>query len=95
VLLNGPTRQLEGLPAPFPRLLPVPALSREKTGHRIKMQKVDAVTGDTVDADEIVKGYKAGAGFIEITEWDRGPMAKPACPRRKEREIAPWWRPPL
>jgi hypothetical protein len=30
------------------------------TGHRIKMQKVDAATGDVVDADEIVKGYKAG-----------------------------------
>ena len=30
------------------------------TGHRIKMQKVDAATGEVVDADEIVKGYKAG-----------------------------------
>ena len=32
------------------------------TGHRIKMQKVDADTGEVVEADEIVKGYKAGDG---------------------------------
>jgi DNA end-binding protein Ku len=38
------------------------------TGHRIKMQKVDA--GDVVEADEIVKGYKAGDGYIEITDED-------------------------
>jgi DNA end-binding protein Ku len=37
---------------------------------RIKMQKVDAETGDVVEADEIVKGYKAGDGYIEITEQD-------------------------
>jgi DNA end-binding protein Ku len=42
----------------------------KKTGHRIKMQKVDAETGDVVEADEIVKGYKAGDGYIEITEED-------------------------
>jgi DNA end-binding protein Ku len=40
------------------------------TGHRIKMQKVDAETGDVVEADEIVKGYKAGDGYIEITDKD-------------------------
>jgi DNA end-binding protein Ku len=40
------------------------------TGHRIKMQKVDAATGDVVDADEIVKGYKADDGYIEITDED-------------------------
>jgi DNA end-binding protein Ku len=40
------------------------------TGHRIKMQKVDAETGDVVEADEIVKGYKAGDGYIEITDED-------------------------
>jgi DNA end-binding protein Ku len=42
----------------------------KKTGHRIKMQKVDAETGDIVDGDEIVKGYKAGDGYIEITDED-------------------------
>jgi DNA end-binding protein Ku len=40
------------------------------TGHRIKMQKVDAETGELVEADEIVKGYKAGDGYIEITDED-------------------------
>jgi hypothetical protein len=34
------------------------------------MQKVDAETGDVVEADEIVKGYKAGDGYIEITDED-------------------------
>jgi DNA end-binding protein Ku len=40
------------------------------TGHRIKMQRVDAETGDVVEADDIVKGYKAGDGYIEITDED-------------------------
>jgi hypothetical protein len=30
----------------------------------------DAETGVVVDADEIVKGYKAGEGYIEITDED-------------------------
>jgi DNA end-binding protein Ku len=42
----------------------------KKTGNRIKMQKVDAETGDVVDSDKIVKGYNAGDGYIEITEED-------------------------
>jgi DNA end-binding protein Ku len=58
--------QLERVPTPFPR----PATSdaekvrfnqiNEATGHRIKMQKVDAETGEVVDTGEIVEGYKAG-----------------------------------
>jgi DNA end-binding protein Ku len=40
------------------------------TGHRIKMQKVDDETGDVVDNDGIVKGYKSGNGYIEITDDD-------------------------
>src|SRR3984893_1604608 len=40
------------------------------TGHRIKIQRVDAETGDVVEADEIVKGYKAGDGYIESTDED-------------------------
>jgi DNA end-binding protein Ku len=34
------------------------------------MQKFDAETGDVVDADAIVKGYRAGGGYIEITDED-------------------------
>jgi DNA end-binding protein Ku len=41
-----------------------------KTGHRIKMQKVDAESGDPVENDDIVKGYKTADGYIEITEQD-------------------------
>jgi len=38
-----------------------------KTGHRIKYLKVDAETGDEVDADDIMKGYKVDADtYIEI-----------------------------
>jgi hypothetical protein len=36
----------------------------KKTGHRIKMQKVDAETGDVVDSDEIVKGYKLKSKLV-------------------------------
>jgi hypothetical protein len=34
------------------------------------MQTVDAETGEVVDADEIVKGYKAGDSYTEITDED-------------------------
>jgi len=38
-----------------------------KTGHRIKYLKVDAETGDEVDADDIMKGYKVDTDtYIEI-----------------------------
>jgi Ku70/Ku80 beta-barrel domain len=40
------------------------------TGHRIKIQKVDAETGEPVEAEEIVKGYKSGEGYLEITDDD-------------------------
>jgi hypothetical protein len=43
---------------------------------RAKMLKVDGETCDLVDVDEIAKGYKAGDGYIEITDeghrGDRG-----------------------
>jgi DNA end-binding protein Ku len=42
----------------------------KKTGNRIKMQRVDAETGDAVESDDIIKGYKAGEHYIEITEDD-------------------------
>lgn len=39
----------------------------KNTGNRIRYQKVDAETGDEVDADDIVKGYEIAKGeYIEI-----------------------------
>jgi DNA end-binding protein Ku len=39
-----------------------------KTGHRIKYVKVDADTGEEVDNDDIVKGYKIDRDtFVEVT----------------------------
>ncbi len=39
------------------------------TGNRIRYRKVDEVTGDEVEADEIVKGYQVSKGeYIEITD---------------------------
>jgi DNA end-binding protein Ku len=42
------------------------------TGNRIHLQKVDAESGETVSAEEIVKGYEAGkgSGYIEVTDED-------------------------
>ena len=42
------------------------------TGNRIHLQKVDAESGETVPAEEIVKGYEAGkgSGYIEVTDED-------------------------
>lgn len=40
-----------------------------KTGHRIKYQRVDAETGEDVDSEDIVKGYKVDADtYIEVTK---------------------------
>ncbi|MEA2906371.1 MAG: end-binding protein Ku [Alphaproteobacteria bacterium] len=37
------------------------------TGHRIKYKKVDAESGDEVEADAIVKGYEVGKGdYVEV-----------------------------
>ncbi len=39
----------------------------KKTGHRIKYRKVDAETGDEVEAADIIKGYEVGKGeYIEL-----------------------------
>jgi len=39
----------------------------KKTGNRIKYRKVDAETGDEVDASDIVKGYEVGKGeYVEV-----------------------------
>lgn len=42
----------------------------KKTGNRIRMQRVDADTGDAVDNDDIIKGYKSGDSYLEITPDD-------------------------
>src|SRR4051794_12329312 len=40
-----------------------------KTGNRVKMSRVDAVTGEPVEWDDIVKGYEVGKGqYIEIKD---------------------------
>ncbi|MDA9478885.1 DNA repair protein [Bradyrhizobium sp. CCBAU 65884] len=40
-----------------------------KTGHRIKYTKVDADTGEEVDSEDIVKGYKIDTDtFIEVSK---------------------------
>jgi DNA end-binding protein Ku len=40
-----------------------------KTGHRIKYAKVDADTGEEVDNEDIVKGYKVDTdAFVEVTK---------------------------
>jgi DNA end-binding protein Ku len=41
----------------------------KKTGHRIKYQRVDAETGEDVESEDIVKGYKVDADtYIEVTK---------------------------
>ena len=39
----------------------------KNTGHRIKYRKVDADTGDEVEAPDIIKGYEVGKGeYLEL-----------------------------
>jgi DNA end-binding protein Ku len=39
----------------------------KQTGHRIKQRKVDAVTGQEVDSENIIKGYEIGRdAYVEI-----------------------------
>jgi DNA end-binding protein Ku len=39
----------------------------KETGHRIKYQKVDADSGDEVDAENVIKGYEVGKGeYLEL-----------------------------
>ena len=39
----------------------------KKTGHRIKYMKIDAETGDEVEAGDIIKGYEVGKGeYLEL-----------------------------
>jgi len=60
----------------------------KNTGHRIKYRKVDADTGDEVEANDIIKGYEVGKGqYIEL-ERSRGraiPQTAFLAKRRLER----------
>jgi DNA end-binding protein Ku len=39
----------------------------KETGNRIKYRKVDAETGDEVEASDIIKGYQVGKGeYLEV-----------------------------
>lgn len=41
----------------------------KESGHRIRYQKVDADSGDEVEADNIVKGYEVSKGrYLEVTD---------------------------
>ena len=43
----------------------------KNTGHRIKYQKVDAESGDEVEAADIIKGYQVGKGeYLQIEPED-------------------------
>jgi DNA end-binding protein Ku len=47
-----------------------------KTGHRIKYCKLDAVTGEPVSDEDIVKGYEVGKGrYVEITDDELATVA--------------------
>src|SRR5215212_577513 len=47
-----------------------------KTGHRIKYAKVDADTGEEVDNEDIIKGYKVDTDtFIEVTKEELANVA--------------------
>jgi DNA end-binding protein Ku len=43
----------------------------KRTGHRIEYRKVDAVTGEPVDDEDVVRGYEVGKGrYVEITNQE-------------------------
>jgi DNA end-binding protein Ku len=47
-----------------------------RTGNRIRYCRLDAVTGEEVDRDDIVMGYEVSKGrYIEITDDERASMA--------------------
>src|SRR5215211_8444661 len=48
----------------------------KKTGNRIKLQRVDAETGEPVEYEDIVKGYEVGKDqYIEITDEELDAIA--------------------
>ena len=47
-----------------------------KTGNRIKMQNVDAVTGETVTRDDTVKGYEVGKDqYVQVEDEELAEIA--------------------
>jgi len=47
-----------------------------KTGNRIKLQNVDAVTGETVTRDDIVKGYEVGKDqYVQVEDDELAEIA--------------------
>ena len=47
-----------------------------KTGNRIKMQNVDAVTGETVTRDDTVKGYEVGKDqYVQVEDQELAEIA--------------------
>jgi DNA end-binding protein Ku len=65
----------------------------KNTGNRIKYRKVDADTGDEVEASDIIKGYEVGKGeYIEVdpeelrrSRWRANARSKStsSCPRTR------------
>jgi len=47
-----------------------------KTGNRIKLQNVDAVTGETVTRDDMVKGYEVGKDqYVQVEDEELAEIA--------------------
>src|SRR5262249_56102566 len=47
-----------------------------KTGNRIKLQNIDAVTGETVTRDDIVKGYEVGKDqYVQVEDAELAEIA--------------------
>ena len=47
-----------------------------KTGNRIKLQNVDAVTGETVTRDDMVKGYEVGKDqYVQVEDQELAEIA--------------------
>ena len=47
-----------------------------KTGNRIKLQNVDAVTGETVNRDDMVKGYEVGKDqYVQVEDEELAEIA--------------------
>ena len=47
-----------------------------KTGNRIKLQNVDAVTGETVNRDDMVKGYEVGKDqYVQVEDQELAEIA--------------------
>ncbi len=60
----------------------------KRTGHRIKYQRVDAETGEDVENEDIVKGYKVDADtYIEVTKDELDNIALEFEPHHRHRPV--------